>query len=396
MADIYLTVRPRKQTVAHSWKTSILRTAPGEEFRSSLFTWFRLDSKLSWVKSLDAETNWFRRNLSKYKHKIWGIPVWNDLTVLSADAAAAQLEIPCVDTTNRHYYKGRNVILIDKTDHTNYEVAVINSLTANTIGASNLLASTWDKDTTYVCPVYDCRLGSGFGIKRFNSKVDSLDLNVMEDVSVVKAFTYDTPTIAATYLGHPVFEQLLQHNKDFRMMHPNLVREGIGKSAVESWMDDDDTNLMHDFNGLLGTREDVWNVFNFFDNRMGRRGKFWMPSWNRDLYPAAAITAGATLIQVEDYEYDTLFAGNEVINRHLFIGLPDRSYVCRKITAATATTITLDAAIGVPIRTNEFPFLLLSFLNLSRFGGDRIEMDYFKRGGASFRMTTFGLVKETP
>jgi hypothetical protein len=121
-----------------------------------------------------------------------------------------------------------------------------------------------------------------------------------------------------------------------------------------------------------------------------------MPSWNRDLTATAAITAGATLISVNDYEYDTLFASNAVINRHLFIGLPDRSYVCRKIVAATANSITLDSAIGTAIRSIELQHILLSFMNFSRFGGDRLELDFIRGDLARIRQTAIGLVKETP
>lgn len=396
MADIYLTIRPKNQNYGHSWKTGMLNTVKGEETRSALQSWPRLDSKQEFIRSTEPETNWLRRNLSKSKHKIWGVPMWHDLTPLRAIAANGQFNIPVTETANRHFYKGRNAILIDKTDFTNYEVIKINSVAGTTIAASSLLSDSWAKDTTYFMPVYDSRLGSGFNINRVSARADSLILDAQEDLTTVTAFSYSTPAIGATYLGHPVFEYEVEADKRYGFIHPNLTLKDIGKHAVESWYDEDDTKITNDFNLLVQGRSNIWAVQDFFDHRLGKFGTFWMPSWNRDLTVTAAITTGQTLISVTDTEYDTLFASNAVINRHLFIGLPDRSYVCRKIVAATATTITLDAAIGTPIREVEFQHTLFSFMNFSRFGADRLELDFIRGDLARIRQTAIGLVKETP
>ncbi|MCK4777593.1 MAG: hypothetical protein KAS39_04390, partial [Actinomycetia bacterium] len=396
MADIYLTIRPKSQNIAHSWNTKIMETVKGEETRSALHTWPRLDCKQEFISSNDPKTNWFRRNLFKYKHKIWGIPIWHDLTPLRGIAAVGQLNIPVTETANRHFYAGRNAILIDKTDFTNYEVIKVNSVSATTIAASSLLSDSWNKDTTYFMPVYDFRLGNSFNINRYNAKADNLTLDATEDLTVLTGFSYSTPTIGATYLGHPIFEYVVQADKSQNFIHPNLSLKDIGLQAVESWFDEDDTHMVNNFNLLTEGRANIWEILNFFDHRLGKYNTFWMPTWNRDLTATVAITAGATLINVADYEYDTLFAGNVVINRHLFIGLPDRSYVCRKIISATANTITLNEAIGTPLRAIELDHVLFSFMNFSRFGSDRLEIDYIRGELASFRQTTMGLIKEIP
>jgi len=396
MADIYLTIKPNRQNYAHSWNTKLLKTVKGEEVRSALQTFPRLDFNQSFYFSEEAKTNWLRRNLSKYKHKIWGIPLWHDLTPLRGIAAVGQFNIPVTETANRHFYQGRQAILIDKTDFTNYEVIKINSVAGTTIAASSLLSDSWSKDDTYFMPVFDNRLGSGFNINRVSTRADRLTLDATEDLTTVTAFSYSTPTIGATYLGHPVFEYKVQSNKDQAYIHPNIVLKNIGKHAVESWYDEDDTHINNAFKILVQGRADIWEILNFFDHRLGKYDSFWMPSWNRDLTATAAITTGQTLISVTDYEYDTLFTGNEVINRHLFIGLPDRSYVCRKILSATATTITIDAGLGFNIRSVELQHTLFSFMNFSRFASDRLELDYIRGELANIRQTSIGLLKESP
>lgn len=396
MADIYLTIKPKSQNYSHTWNTKLLKTVKGEEIRSALQSWPRLDCKQEFLYSKEPETNWLRRNLFKYKHKIWGIPLWHDQAALRADANSGQFNIPVSETANRHFYKGRNAILIDKTDFTNYEVIKINSVAGTTIAASSLLSDTWPKDSTYFMPVFDNRLGSGFNINRVNARADKLILDAEEDLTTVSAFSYATPTIGATYLGHPVFEYKVQANKSQGFIHPNYTLKDIGKHAVESWYDEADTHINNSFKILAEGRADIWEILNFFDHRLGKWGAFWMPTWNRDLSASAAITTGQTLINVEDYEYDTLFAGNTVINRHLFIGLPDRSYICRKIVSATANTITLDAGIGWNIRATELQHTLFSFLNYSRFGADRLELSFIRGNLARMNQTAVGLLKETP
>jgi hypothetical protein len=394
MPDIYLTIRPKSQNYSHIWKTEILKTVKGEETRSALFTWPRLDTKLDFIGNDGSKTNWFRRYLFKNKQKVWGIPIWHDLTPLRADANVSQLNVAVTETENRHFYKGRNAILINKNDFTDYEVITINTVSGTTIGASDLLSDTWDKDTTYFMPVYDFRLGSGFDIKRFNTNSDTLTLDAAEDMSALVAFSYTTPTIGATYLGHPIFEFVVQASKSQGFIHPNLVIGGIGKSSVESWYDDDDTHLVNKFSLVADGRSTIWDIQNFFDHRLGKYDSFWMPSWNQDLVPTAAVTEGATLIDVADYDYDTLFVENDIINRHLFIGLPNRSYVCRKIESATSTTITLSAAIGTALRVNDLNRTLFSFMTFSRFNGDRLELDFVKGNVANINQSTHGLLKE--
>jgi len=396
MADIYLTIKPKSQNYSHSWKTGMLKTVKGEETRSALQTWPRMDFKQEFIYADETETNWLRRNLAKYKHKIWGIPIWHDIAPLRADATIGQLNIPVTETANRHFYKGRQAILIDKADFTNYEVIKINSVAGTTIAASSLLSDTWSKDSTYFMPVIDNRLGSAFNINRISARTDKLTLDATEDLTTVTAFSYATPTIGASYLGHPVFEYKVQANKNQGFVHPNITLKDIGKHAVESWYDEDDTNINNSFNMLIQGRADIWEILNFFDHRLGKFGTFWMPSWNRDLTATAAITAGQLTISVADYEYDSLFAANEVINRHLFIGLPDRSYVCRKILSATANTITLNAGIGEAIRETELQHTLFSFMAFSRFGGDRLELDFIRGNLVNISQNAVGLVKENP
>jgi len=396
MADIYLTIRPRSQNYGHSWNTGMLKTVKGEEIRSALQSWPRLDFKQEFLYSKEPETNWLRRNLSKSKHKIWGIPMWHDLAPLSAIAANGQFKIPVTETANRHFYTGRNAILIDKTDFTTYEVIKVSGVSGTTIAASSLLSNSWAKDTTYFMPVYDNRLGSGFNINRISVRADRIILDATEDLTTVTAFSYTTPTIGATYLGYPVFEYKVQADKQLGFIHPNLTLKDIGKHAVESWYNEDDTSITNSFSMLVNSRADIWEIQNFFDHRLGKVMPFWMPSWNRDLTATAAITTGQTLISVTDDEYDTLFAGNAVINRHLFIGLPDRSYVCRKIERATATEIALDSAIGTALRAVDLGQTLFSFMNFSRFGSDRLELDFIRGDLANLRQTAIGLIKETP
>lgn len=396
MTDIYLTIKPQRQAVAHRWKTSILKGMKGKEQRSALFTWPRVDTSLFFRSANDYKTNWIRRNMSKYSHKVWGVPIWHDHTELSANAGVSTLNIPCEETDYRHFYPGRKVILIDKSDFTNYEVKTINTVSSATLTTTALLSATWTKGNAYVMPLYDYRIGRNIHINRHGARIDDVSYNLQEDLSEVPDFTYSLPATPATYQGHPVFDEPIQNTKVTSFVHPNSIIESIGKHAVDSFYDDDDTHVNMEFEVFNEGRQRLWEIGEFFDNRMGKLQPFWIPTWNRDLYPTAAIGSSDVTISVRDYDYDSLFVGNDVINRHLFIGLPDRTYVCRKITAASPTSITLDQAIGAEIRLSQVSRTLFSFLLFSRFSSDMLEFDYKKGILARVMMSSYGLVKESP
>ena len=124
-----------------------------------LYTWPSLKIQADFTTNSTLKINYFKRILFLYPYKIWGIPIWADETNLTSQALSGQPTLNVGHTDCRHFYQGRNCIIIDPNpfNFLRYEVKTILSLTSNQITLAANLASNWNAGAL-VLPVYDCRI----------------------------------------------------------------------------------------------------------------------------------------------------------------------------------------------------------------------------------------------
>ena len=142
----YLTIPPNwaeKVSLSHVWQTSILNLLRGAEQRSGLFTRPRL--KMSYQLDLldAAQMRWWRRNLHRHQHEIWGVPIWPDNVPLTAPAAAGQKIIGIASTSNRHHHYLGLVILIAAHDPMTFEVGTVTGLHETWVRLAANLTQDW-------------------------------------------------------------------------------------------------------------------------------------------------------------------------------------------------------------------------------------------------------------
>lgn len=129
-------------------------------------------------------------------------------------------------------------------------------------------------------------------------------------------------------------------------------------------------------------RSEMSEIVDFFDDRMGRYGSFWWPTWQEDVVVSAAFASGATQITIEDIDYSDDWLGNELTGRYLFFRFPDGTEKYRRVTAASGTTLTLDSAIGKAATEDDLDSLLVSFLIMGRFDQDELEVEHLSESVA--------------
>ncbi|MBN2568124.1 MAG: hypothetical protein JXB42_01705 [Deltaproteobacteria bacterium] len=397
MADIDLTIPPRKkQSLSHVWKTSIQAGVKGGEKRSALYTWPRvtLDNTF-WLTSI-SEFNWVKRNLYRHLSDSWGIPLWPDKTQLTAQAASGQKVLTVAKTSYRHFYADRNLIILDPSDYTSYEVGTIASVDSDTqITLEDNLANTW-ASRQYVIPHYDFTIDDSQSID-FNLHTEQeLSFTASEQFESARSFSYSLPASGAdTYQGKDLFLFVPYKALKLGFTHPYELRQflGIGKS----WTSYDEAVLRHELSLQENGRASIWSLLNFFDAHQGRYGDFWVPTWSPDIQITSAFGADASVFDISDIEYTTYWNADDIIGKYILFQFPDGTKVCREITLAPSSeSIVIDSAIGKAAAPADLDKLLVSFLVLSRFAVDEIRLDYLEGNEqvADVKLTFSSLVGE--
>lgn len=399
--DVIFTLPPTKQSVSHTWNTGIQKTINGIEKRSTLYTWPRITLDINYATGDNTESNWIRNIFKQNIKDTLYVPISPDKTTLTAEAVAPG-NILTVNTTDyRHFYEGRDLVLVSHTDWTSYEKLTINNIVGNTITIEGALSSSWPIGTN-VYPLYGCKIVDIQKVKKRVKEIDSWQIEFKEAYETDRDFVYNIPTISGTtYSGVDVFTYIPINTFSQTFTHPYNTLQFLGKGLSYSCYDDDETHFDGEYNYIIGnTGTETSNyyireLFDLFDNKRGRWGTLWVPTWNKDVILSdTTIDAAQVSFNVENNGWHDYYSDNNEygeIGQHIIIWTNSDSFVIRKIIAGSNTTMTLDGAIGDISDTSK---LYISFLIYSRFDVDEIKFDYITEDIARFKLNFTGLVKE--
>lgn len=405
MSDIYLTMKPTKQVLSHTWYTSIQKTVKGSEKRSKVFNWPRVNIDTGVFVGDTARSSWLRAKLFRHIDGTWGQPLWTDRTTLDGVVSVSGTYLDCEIPYRKHIYEGRDVILLDDSDWTSYEVCEVSSATTSGITITAGVTSKWSAGT-YVMPLVDCRIKKEATVSRQVRQADTLKLSCNETYEATKSYTYSLPSSGApTYSGTGEAKDLFIYKPTSPMkIHysiPYDLEQGIGLGYKTTYYDNRQVHIDMEQSLLLGSRENIGKILDFFDSKCGRLKSFWCPTWSRDVVFTEAIDSADVVIAVEDTDYNTDMLSNDIINRHIYIQFPDGSYVCRKITNEVDGDIVIDSAIGTSVSAANANKMLVSYLNLVRFDIDTIEIKFVTGAERDTQQVAYidlyfkGLVMET-
>jgi hypothetical protein len=391
-----ITTVPTEQGFSHQWRTSIQKGIKGTEKRSALFTWPRLSLSNKFILPTYTQYSWMKRNLYRYIHDLWEIPIWYDKTILTSEAAAGQAILEVEDPTDRHFYDGRDCIIINDSSYEKGTISVVGADSNPQIVLSCNLTDTWPSGSL-VLPLYKFRIQPTQEIRGIQENpVQTISFDATEEYETLRSFSYSSPSSGLdTYLDYGLFLTPPKHAISSYSSHPYEMLQMLGLGYEMSHYDETELGLKLSY--VLTNREDTWNFLKMFDSKRGRFSAFWIPSWNKDIVVTGAISAADTILVVEDLDYDDYYLANDVINRYVWFRFPDKTYACRKIIGAAGVHIELDAAIGKDVAAGDLSSMLNSFLIFSRFDIDEISFVYSTSGYNSTKtnLKTKGLVEES-
>ena len=160
----YLLLRPdwsRGVAFRRRWKTGILTSITGKEKRASLFTKVRRSIEYDLVFMDAAEMNYFKRKMFRSLHRIWGIPIWPDQVLLTAEVGIGVNTLPVNSTNYKAYVVGLDIILIDADDPETFEVHKILTVTDTQIVIVGTTVNAWTVRWTEIFPLLRARIQSG-------------------------------------------------------------------------------------------------------------------------------------------------------------------------------------------------------------------------------------------
>jgi hypothetical protein len=373
-APVILSLQPQEIAFSHEWRTNVMTSVKGKTTRNGLYSWPRVKAEPKFVNIEPAQSNWLKRNLLKYGDSLWAVPLWWDFTKLTSPPSGSIIQVESAQY--RHFYEGRDIILISAEDWSLYEVATIAtggvSATQLTLTSS---VSSWPTGT-HVCPLYDFRMDP-VAIDRVFRDVETFTLNLTESFETIRSFDYTIPTSPMpSYLSHDVLDVPPSYPLSYSYDYPVQMQQSIGLGYGMSNYDNAQMSLSMSF--VRHSKQAIGELLDFFDSKLGMLKKFWVPTFSQDLVVTSPVSASDTTLDIQDIEYPEYFLDEEVINRHIYIKFLDTNHVERKIVDADSglDVVALSSAVGTDVSSSQLPFLNVSFLSLVRFSIDELRVSF--------------------
>lgn len=345
------------------WKTDVLRARAGEQ-RQRL----REKPRRQWNFShwLDDDGQSAARAILRGASS-FEVPDWPRLLYAGPVSAGASVSVS-LTTAGLGLAAGQSVVLWSGVD--DYEVCSLESVSPSAIVLENV-----------------ANVHASCGIYRVDVAHAAVELSIDRPAGPLQraSITFEAAAVeqyaASTYSqyrGHdvlPLVPVVGGGALDESLAWPRDVFDNltgvIGTERQRDLPDEKFTLRWHALTAAAITEMRAWIA-----SRYGRWLAFWVPTWQKDLFAAAAIGSSATTLRVFA-PHGTTSLGRSTCD--LELGVPS-ALLRRRVTAIAAgptvsgrptLDLTLDSALGVAVTVAEFG--RISFLRCVRFDADRVE-----------------------
>lgn len=357
------------------WLTDILPAYDGSEQRRKLRAWPRI----SYEFTFDAQDG-ARRLLENVVYgwggRIWALPIWPDIQVLTEPLLAGATVIPSA-TAGRDFHLDGLAVLIG--DSGTPESVEVDAIAADSITLQRPLVSSWPVGTR-LYPARTARMEDprGWGRMTRNYVRGLVRFKTVEEIEAAVASE-------AVYRDYPVMTYRPNWREapeiDYQRKLATLAF-GTGRDSVT-----DEAELalpMHTWRWTMLTREDVIAFREWIYARAGRAKAIWLPTWSDDLVLADEVAPSAVNI---DFQAAGLahFAQAGVHRTDVRIELTNGTVLYRRlsnfVTVDDATErATMNSIFGITVT----PAMIesISWMHLVRLDTDSIEITWHHAGVA--------------
>ncbi len=351
-----------------SWQTDILANSRGTEQRRSL----RAAPRKSWSASFmaeGAERALFDLAMSGWGRRVWALPVWTDVQMLSHGLPPGSQFIAC-DTAGRDFRLGGLAILRGETAFDTEAVEII-GLNSTGLELKRVTQTLWPAGTR-LYPLRSARLTE---MPETNRLTDRL-LSVEASFELTEAADWPSSLPATLYRGMPVFEARPDESKDLTHSYERLVLTLDNTTAMPAVTDTAGKNFaLQQHRWMLAGREEHSAWRSLLYGLRGRAQAVWVPTHAEDLVPIEQ--ASGAVLKVQRVGYARFGLGQQG-RRDIRIELHSGAVIYRRITAAVESgpteELALDSSLPGVIALDQIA--RISYMALCRLASDDVELEH--------------------
>ncbi len=361
-----------------AWLTEVLGSSSGAEQRRAL----RIAPRRSFEASVvleGRERALMDMSLAAWGGRLWALPVWPDVQLLTGAVALGASSIACA-TDNRDFRAGGLALLLGATAF-DYEAVEVLSITSGLLQLKRPTQAAWPAGTK-LFPVRTAQLAQQPNIRRLNNRL----VQVVVQFNVAEACDWPVATGLTMYRGAPVVSNKPHESGDLNNTAARLMLVLDNLAGIPRATDTADAAFqVQAHSWTLGglSEQSAWRSLMY--TLRGRQGVVWLPTHSEDLDLSALADAATSTIDVGAIGF-TRFGLGRVGRRDIRIELSDGTALHRRITASAELSssverLTLDAPHGVILRpagtSTNTTVTRISFMQLARLEQDEIELHHF-------------------
>ncbi|MCD9097038.1 hypothetical protein [Luteimonas fraxinea] len=331
--------------------------------------------------------------LYDWSARVWSLPIWPDISLLSAPVAEGALEVP-VATAGLDFAAGSMSMLWRGVS--DYELVEVAEVLGDRLRLARPTTRAWSRGTR-LYPCRNARLVTAPSIRRLSGAV--VRLQARFDIDEPCDWSAIAP--AATYLGHPVLEHRSDENTDPEAAFERRVSTldgDVGLVAVQDQTELAWQRVSHAWRLQGRAARAAWRSLAYWLD--GRAGLVWIPTMTDDLVLLEAVTAVGEALTVE-WSGAARFLRLQDGRRHIRIALRSGQVLYRRVSAVNELDIAreqllLDAPLGVAIAPRGVQ--MISWMTLSHLASDTVELSHVtdSQGLADARVSFVAAGREEP
>lgn len=376
--------RPVAET--YEFKTDVLTSRDGSEMRDAL----RENPRYS----LEHNAHLLRREIDRYlgdlaeaQHTPFSVPVAWRRVFLAASAAAGTVSLS-VATVPWWLVAGSHLVI---SDGSQVEAVEVLSITGTTLALTEVLGGTFAPGAVVTLAI-TARAQDDVD---FRAETDSLWRGKVVWEQDPGADPWPTtPETPQVYAGHEVFLRAPNWRETPRLsikQFREMVDSGRGTVAVSAPTQESQLEFRLLYTAISEADSD--SLIAFFRRMKGKRGSFWMPTWQRDL---TALSGNGTTLDIPGE--DTFFAYldsrvfNAVAVRH-----SDDSYQINRVVGVSQINAQQDTRFDMAEAWDDpiTPDSWLSWCPLWRFATDRLEVERVTGTVTEVQFSVLSLIQES-
>lgn len=340
-----------------------LRTAPRQQFQYE----FQLtESQYSRAKAISTQ----------WAHRVYGVPVWGEVTRLGA--LAAGLTSLAFDTTTGDY-RADDILLIWESD-TKMLAAETLAVSAGSIALK--LPTDQAFSNAYVMPLRFARTLNGTEFTRDAHTVTRARVQFLVNNNIDLGASIGYPQ----YRGKDV---MMDRSVVLSEMSERIVRgvdifdNGSGPVTIDQERAYVDRTEILTMDAL--TPQEAWRARKWLHARRGKQKTFWLPGWNQDLVLVQNVSAADTGIVVRPIGYPLYYGIQDVM-----VVLNNGTVRYNRVLSGATNTdgnevLSLGGNFGVAFTPADIA--VFCFMKHVRFDTDQVELTHDYAGRMSTSMT---------